>query len=429
MSDNEIDELSKQFYTVLINKREKLDEFLGNIKLNHNILYRMFQNIMKNNKVTVSELLLGLVGPEYNKQKAVYEIPTYEVMILILAIIKYFKIEMMEELMAGSGLFSSLFNKFNKYHNNKLDIIATDGFCQLETIASNLYYPVEKKYILEYLLDDKIEQYNKIYISLWPAINCQKIYFTEFINKIKPQYFILIGQKDIYDDYFNEFMVQGYKMITFTTYQLCYKDSVSNDNNLDDIYHSTMSLFIKDNEKNNQELTNDIMDVVKTLTSLNIFRSSEQKINDKYLLKYFTEQHYIPSEMINNITELEIKELIKYLYEYTASTRKELIPYYLTNMSEFRFWYRLVLDNKIPHLLKTYDKFKEFKDLYENIEIQPFIPSHILELKNNNIIPEWVNNKQEALKCLLLDYSTNDKIWKQSRGHMNNYYNQIFNIN
>ena len=426
LSNEEIVQLSDQLYDALTVTRHTLSNFLEKDPryVTYDVLFRMFQNMQKKYDYRegnmVSDLLLGLIGPEYNKQKAVYEIPTYELLATIFAIITYFDIKSVEELMAGQGLFASLFNKFF-VNKDKLNFNASDGQCQCETSAIGPYYPIEKKYIIEYLLEKKNDKpEEKVYITLWPSTANKNTYLQEFITKIRPQFFILVGQKDIYKEYFKHFAKEKYREITFIPYQLCYKDTVSNSNSLNDIYHSSVTVFINESVKSNlEENSNDIKKLVSSimLDKTSIFRA-EQKIDDKYLLKYFAEERLIPRQIINNtLSDTEIKEFIKYLYEISESKISTNIPEYLTTLTEFKFWYQLHVNHKFPKLLKTYGKFKEFQNIYEKIDLSPFVPSNIMEMKNKNILPIWVNNKQDALKCLILEYSTTvkQKSWKQSQ--------------
>lgn len=447
LSKEEIVQLSDKLYDAFTNNRDQLANFLKtDIRLIlHNNLKELFLEINKKwdhtNGNSITELLLGSIGPECNRQKAIYELPTFELMVTILSISKYFKISTIEEIMAGQGLFGALFDNYFKTANIILNV--TDGMCQCETFGNNPYYPVEKKYIIEYLTEKNDE--NKMFVTLWPNIRTSKIHLNEFINKIKPKIFILVGQKGIYKKHFKLFKKAKYQSLTFVPYQICYRDTITNTNefsSLPDINNSSLTIFIEESIKNDlkdesmkddlKELHNKITSYTnnfRLLDSLEIFRKEEQQITDKYILKFFAEQQLIPNTIITNVSDDEIKELIKCLYNLSISKESVYIPEYLTSLPEFKFWYQLYTTNKFPKLLKTYERFNEFKTYHEKIESSPFIPSSS-EMKNKNVFPYWVNNKQDALKCLVLDYSTEEryKLWKQSRAFMNEYYNGIFNI-
>lgn len=444
LSSEQVSKLADEFYDALTINRDELGNFLKKDPkhITYNNLNQFFIEIQNKhdykNGNLITDLLLGYIGPECNKQKAIYELPTFELMATILSIALYFDIKTIEEIMAGQGLFGLLFEHFFL----KKDIIlnVTDGICQCETSGNNPYFPIEKKYLVEYLIEketsDKDIAKDKLFIALWPNVSIQIRQLKEFIQKIAPQFFILVGQKDMYKLYFKEFKKAKYDEIIFTPYQICFKDTITKDGsdvnaNLPDIYHSTVALFIKENKDNKNEIMDKISALANSFSESPIFRQNITEANDKYILKYFSEQRLIPPLVVQNISDTEIKNIIRYLFDLSKRKKHVSIPKYLISLDEFKFWYQLYKTNKFPKLLKTYERFNEFKNFYEQIDKNNFIPSNVIRLKNKNIIPQWVNNKQDAIKCLILDYSTSDKykLWKESRNLMNNYYNDLFKLN
>jgi hypothetical protein len=427
-SKGTISELSNSLYDALTHQRDKLSTFFeqDSHRLKHVVLMDMFLHIKKTHNYDdgniVSDLMLGTAGLECNKQKAIYEIPTYELMTTIFAIIEYFNVKSVEELMAGQGLFAAL---FTKYFKGEITFNATDGMCQCETFAISTYHPIEKKYIIEYLLE-QTKATAELYITIWPTKEVAKSYVEEFIRKIRPKLFILVGQKDIYKGYFKCLTDERYKQITFIPYQLCYKDTVGGTSKFPDICHSCLTLFVREDIK-------DDIDVIRTTIMSKIggmCRENEQKIDDRYLLRYFNDEQLIP-RIINSIeTDVEIKELMKYLNDISNSKSTVHIPEYLSTLQEFRFWYQLHTTHEYPALIKTYEKFREFKDIYDKVNTMQFTQANVFGMKNRNIFPAWVNNRQEAIKCIILDYSSpvKHKLWKQSKQMMDKYYDELTKI-
>lgn len=448
----ELNKLAEEFYNVLTVNRDQLGNFLKkDIRYTtYKTLSQIFIEIQnKRNYVNgnlVTDLLLGLIGPECNKQKAIYELPTFELMATIFSIAVYLDVKAIEEIMAGQGLFGSLFEHYYvKNNGHDISFNSTDGICQCETSGNNPYYPIEKKYLIEYLIEketgDKQIGKDKIFLALWPNLEISITQFKEFINRIIPEFFILVGQKDMYKDYFKVFKKAKYDELTFTPYQICFKDTITkdgrgSDTNLPDISHSTVTLFTNENIKDNKKEIND--SICALANSFNIkgsepysFRNKGIDETDKYVLKFFSEHQLIPSPVVKDIPDIEIKNIIKYLFDLSKHRKPVSIPDYLISLEEFKFWYQLYKTNRFPKLLKTHERFNEFKTFYEEIDRNNFIPANVIALKNKNILPQWVSNKQDGIKCLILDYSTSDryKLWKQSRDLMNDFYNNLFRPN
>lgn len=442
MSQNteQLSKLAIKFYDVLTVNRDQLASFLleNTSYISYNTLSQLFIEIkkIKNYKDgnIVTDLLLGCIGPECNKQKAIYELPTLELLLLIRSIAIYLGIGAIEEIMAGQGLFSYLFDHL---FTDNIVFNATDGICQCETSGNNPYYPIEKKNIYEYLIEKEIREYThsdkKIYLTLWPDINISESDISEFIIKIKPEVFILVGQKDMYKRYIKEFRKLQYIEYVFTPHQLCFKDIIRDQNS---VLHSTVTLFISSDAtllgtKNKEKISEDICLLANTYKHYDIFREKEMEINDKYILDFFSEQRCIPPNVVRGLSDTDTRYMIECLYY--LSKKKEVIgiPEYLMCLDEFKFWYQLYRTNRFPKLLDIYERFIEFKNIYDELDRNLFTPVNVTSLKNKNVLPQWVNNKQDAIKCLILDYSTSDryKIWKQSRDYMNDFYNKIFKLN
>jgi hypothetical protein len=452
LTDEQISKLADRFYDIITNNRHQLSSVLKEDKVytTYETLSRLFLEINRKYTYTdgniITDLLIGNIGLECNKQKAIYELPTFELMCTIFSIVIYFNVKNIEEIMAGQGLFASLFRHYfiDKNNTNILNFNATDGMCQCETF-SNPYYPIEKKYIVEYLIEKETNggqpnedlDLDKMFIAIWPNMDMHTAQLQEFITEIKPAYFILVGQKGMYKTYSKVLKNSKYEEVTFLPYQICFKDTITEDGSKDgstlpDISHSSVTLFIKDGFKKKEDLCeigNNIKILANSLAlSDDIFRSRELMITDLYVIKFLTEQHMIPPTIVKNISDSEIRDLVVCLYNLSKLRDPVHIPEYLISLGEFKFWYNLHRANKFPKLVKKYNRFKNFMMLYEEIDSTPFIPSNIMIMKDKNIFPQWVSSKHDAIKCLILDYSTGDnyKVWKQSKQIMNEFYNSIF---
>lgn len=446
---NQLEYNATTLFNILQEDRKELTSFLKRSNFSHSDLKMILTYIKKNikklapeqntkcsNGSLIENIFLGNFGLESNKQQAIYELPTLELLTTIHTICCYFKVTKMEEIMAGSGLFSSLFDSFIKNSSEKFPkkIISTDGFYQMETFSLNRYYEVGKKDLLEYVIEEMTKNFvdekkqeskqdsdsNKpffsdtLIITAWPAINIE-YEFTHFIKKVKPPLFILIGQHDLYPKYNMILKKENYHDIILRPLQICFKDSFTdNSNNLPDIWHSLVCVYIKDTKIDENHFINSIQNDVNNRLSKNCFRQ-EQIISDKYILKYLSETGFIPLSVLKNVTDEEIKDIINMIYKLFISKKRFEIPSFIKTIQEFKFWYELFLKNEFPTLITSSASFKNFLKLYKGLQENVDNLNYYVRC---SILPHWVSNKNDAIRCLILDYSTKCKKWKESHAAM-----------
>ena len=443
LSDDDLGLVAEGFYNCLIRERTKLCDYLKTdirYVYYHNLIRIMKYINEKYNKFgqdnLIGDLLMGKVGLECNKQSAIYEVPTLQLIVTVRAILGVFDFcTSVEEIMAGQGLFASLFE-----HYLKLDLKynATDGMCVAETNANFGYFKVEKKNISEYLIekiysiDDKDKKFDKtLFLTIWPTLPTPTMNYVmeEFIKKVNPKIFVLVGQDDVYDSYFKLFENAKFSLIRLSPLQFSFKDyfhplgSVVSHSNVSCFLHPDLGEFCDIGLVGEK-----IVAVAESFEKIGklIFHNDRLLCDDKYVLQNFVNNHIVNSSLVADLDQAEREMLVKCLYNIKNTSK---IPKYVKNIDEFNFWYKMeiVQTNKFPKNITGIQKFNEFKNFYEKLSSEAFL-SIDGEMKDKNIYPFWVKNKEEAIKCLLLDYSTNDKnkSWKSSRSKMNSLYITVF---
>ena len=142
MSENS--KLADELFSILVNDRKKLENFLDKFG-DYDTLYNLLKEIEIKNKDKkiniIRDLLLGEYGYESNRQIALYELPTNNLIEVIIKICKKLDIDKIDELMGGLGLLSKQLSK-----NCDFEINCTDGFRWIQTSSQIKYFDVKKIY-------------------------------------------------------------------------------------------------------------------------------------------------------------------------------------------------------------------------------------------------------------------------------------------
>jgi hypothetical protein len=194
LSDDESISNWKELYNILVSDREQLADFINKYGTYDNLksLIIDIEKYGNNDKnFTFNEILLGYRGYEYNKQKAIYELPTLELIKFIDNLCQLLNINKVEELIAGQGLLSKLLSV-----NTNLIVNATDGYKCIQTSNTNKYYNVNKKLIIEYTLEDNTYD-DTLLIMAFPSKYCIKD-MEKLFDKNKPKQLLLIRYHHMY---------------------------------------------------------------------------------------------------------------------------------------------------------------------------------------------------------------------------------------
>ena len=344
----------------------------------------------------IKKMFLGQIGIESNKQQAIYELPTKELIDAIKFICDYLEIKDIEEIAAGMGLLSCML-KFGL--GESYNVSASDGKRWIETSSSNKYYPVEGKLFLNYCLDSTFSFQNKLLIISW--IPCGDL--TDIFKIIKdknPENIIIIGNmfdQELYSVINSKLNSYNYKKIGIPVKQLCFKDNSLNN------YSKSSFMFVTNNNEFNFE---------KFMLSFKL--KCDNCLNKKYickdndiLLDIIVENFHSYDFLVNAInSDDNSKDIIKEIYY--CIKKKITVPQYFKDLAEFTFWFDRIKDKKMPINIKDYSKFIEYKKLIEKLTED----NGINNLKNKGVLPSWIVDRTQADQYLWLDYSTSNKKWK-----------------
>jgi len=398
---------------ILKKNRKELPNFLqnnGSYKELKECLIKIEEYYQHENMNSIRKLLLGEHGNESNKQQAIYELPTKELIESIHNICKMFNITIIEEMCAGLGLISKMLEL-----NTNLNINTTDSYTWLETINGH-YKNVIKKNILEYISEENTFE-NKLILISW-ITRQQYIYLSKLIEIKKPKYLMIIG--NIYDkDYkiftnkmnnmeYTEYVIP-IKQISYRDY---YKENIYFPNNCN---HSNTTIYIRNSNVSH-------IDIINNIGYINLNKMIRKYTSEMYLQDLCID-NVISKWIYKDLNNLDYVKLGYLIIDISYLLTHGIIPpKYITNYDDFEFFMKIY--NNFPKLINNYSKFKEYKNLIEQLN-----NNGLNLLKNNNIIPNWIDNIEECKMYIWLDFSVTDKKWKINKNKFMNYasyYNFIF---
>lgn len=382
----------------------ELPEFLVKYGYHQNVVNTLREMELENEHTTklsyIHELLLGKIGFEHNKQMAIYELPTIELLDLISKIVSIFDITEIEEVMAGLGLLAKTLELYFAKEDVDCEIKATDGHRWIETSGEPTYFPVEKKLLLQYVIEEETIESNKLFLFSWIGKNClasgqdnQRNDFLLFMEKIEPPIVLLIGNPLLYEPVLAR-LSNDYMYCICKTEQICYRDYFHQDKYVQN--SSTLVLVHKEKM------------CIPTIDELTLLLNCEDidteiHIKPKTNIEVFHDMigHKLLPQWCN---ELDEGQQIKFIQLYKDSEFDE-IPDYIQSLTDYEFVNSLT---NVP-LFSNKLKFQEFKQLYDLISSQT-----LHSLKEKYILPKWIFTREMAKKYVFTDYSTKEKSWKES---------------
>lgn len=411
---------SQELYNILKFERNALPEFLKlNCKYDYlkSLLIKLENdNINKEEKELnlIKALFLGQLGNESNKQRAIYELPTEELMVVIKYICDFLNIKHIEEVAAGQGLLSYM---LKYYLGDDYNVVATDGFRWMETVHNTMYYPVSNKLLLTYCLDN-ISFDDKLLIISWVPENDASD-FWKLLETKSPKNIVIIGCP--YDNHIFDLRIQldnrGYTSVGIPTKQLCYRD-----------YFKYNKYYPKDSSRSSIIFaTNDASNINTMLLNMklkhdNCLCKKITKISDKLILQDIIVNNIGNYYLLDSLEDnMKFKKLLKFIPKLLQISA--IVPTYLRKYKEFVFWSTKIIQNKYPLNISTREKFKEYK---QNIIMLNTNQDAYLDLINQNVIPSWVSNIDDAEKCIWLDFSHSSKKWKESRNIFLVTFNNLY---
>lgn len=411
-------DISDELYITATHEREnfvKLLEKYGDYAT-LNLSLKKIEEKYEDNKKIIKDLLLGNIGYEYNKQNALYELPTKELITSIKKLCNVLNITHVEEIMAGCGLLSKLLQQ-----STELIINPTDGHYSIYTSGMN-FCNVQTKDYLEYVLDETnvFNNVTSLLVSWCPYTLYQSI-FDEVYTRLKPKVIFMISEflnsNLIFIKMKSELERINYRVITFPIKTISYRHSCDD--------RQLRSLMVAIHTSHEIQPTDEEL---ITLLKSECHESYDEDLKSIHILSDLYKIGYGP-KWYSLLDEQSVKKLI-ILLEKIVTHINIHIPEYLSNLDELTFWYNQNLEAKYPIKITTREKFLEYHTLYNKISNS----IEFEELKQKKYFPEWVTVKSIGIKFLYLDYSTNefDKKWKESLNKFNIKYSQMsmpYNLN
>lgn len=422
--------MDNNLYKILKRNRHQLPEFLKQncsydfLKTQLIAIEEKYSKDKNNDGSVIKDLLLGNIGEENNKQKAIYELPTNELLQIIKYICEYLQITQIEEIASGMGLLSHMLN-YVLGNNYKID--ATDGIRWAETSCEQKYYDVKTKLFLNYCIDNNYYLTDKLVIMSWIPQN-EFVDLLQLIEVKKPKYLMIIDDKfsKTYNKLCSRLDFLNYKKVGIPVKQISYKDYWFNNTYLPEtscVCTSTLLFATRD------DINMDTMLLNIKLKLNNCLAFNNSCISDKFIIQDIIHNNYNKKFLINALeNELMIDKIalsIKFLLKKNIK-----IPDYLESVQEYTFWFNKIKNNHYPLNITNRQKFKEYKkyiELIDNSISETQIQNNLNTLRQSGILTQWVFNIIIAKKFIWLEYSTTIKTWKASYNNFITEFNTIRN--
>jgi hypothetical protein len=348
-------------------------------------------------------LFVGYMGNESNKQRAIYELPTEELLIILKYICDFLNIKHVEEIGAGQGLLSHM---LQHHLGDDYTVVASDGRWA-ETSYRHKYYNVIKKLFLSYCLDD-INFDDKLLVISWADKDITDLH--KLLELKTPKNLVIIGySNDNYIFHLREKLKNlGYTGATIPVKQLCYRDYFHNNKYYPDESCVSSLMFMTKNEED-PDILNKLLLNIKLRYS-NCLSKKVGKITDKFILQDIIVNYIGNYYLINS---LDNEERFKKLYKYCLRIMKKstiVIPTYLEKYKEFIFWSVKSIKDKYPLQILSREKFIEYMELINTLDGE----NGLENLKENGYMATWIGNNDDAEKYLWLDFSHKSKKWKET---------------
>lgn len=381
--------------------------------LKENCKYDYLKSLLVNCDIT--NLFLGNIGFECNKQRAIYELPTEELLTILKCICDCLEIKNIEEMAAGQGLLAHM---MQHYFGASYNVTATDGLRWIETSSNKRYYHVENKLFLQYCTENSNVNYDdKLLVISWlPEDDIDD--FVKILKKKNPKNVVIIGCP-FYNHIFHILKPNleqlNYKAINIPIKQIGLYQ-----------YFQSSTIFLT---RSPSETINNVLLNIKLKYPQHLLPKMT-KLSDKNIIREIIKGHTFLNETMDkmemfyndNDNQEKFKKLTKYC---TAIVRNNLtIPDYLKKYSEFCFWIRKATQYKFPTKITTRDKFKEYRQLLHILGEE----DGLNKLKEKGIICNWINDTTDAEKFIWLDYSHSSKKWKESSNSFTRLFNQVYSM-
>lgn len=402
--------MAEQFLHIMERDRDMLPFFLKDngdydtlkdtIQKTEEILQNLYPEKKKFN--WFSKLMLGNTGYESNKQRCLYELPTNELLKTIETVCHELEIPTVENIMVGQGLLSRMLKD-----TTDLTVKSTDGLQWIQTFGkkyvNDVVIKVFTRYLMEYGFDDRL-----LIFSWLPIDTIGEV--KKFIETKKPKYMMFIGE---FGHKISSFKTieetlssQSYHTLLLPVKQLCYQDYFINNKFFpEDCSRSMVMLCIRQDQ--NQEPFDDT--VIKCSCAPFLWDKIVDRYDDSVYIQDLVAKgvlgNYLLTEMENKTSE-QIKEIVK----FCGKIYYNKVPKFIDSYQDAKFYMDMVALRRYPKQITCLEKFKEYKELYNRVNMEGFQALVALQM-----LPPWISSNTEAEMYFYMEFSYSRKKWKVNR--------------
>jgi hypothetical protein len=402
--------LAHKFLKIMLENRKELSNFL--------LKWGQYDNITKiickaeeiySSKHTndkkyplLKNFMLGNMGYLHNSKMAIYELPTLELISLVVTLCNISNTNTVIEMSAGLGLFSKLLSSYydTYYPSGKPVICATDNG-KLDKTSGPYYYPISSIHNKDFI--DSIETRRNGIIMVWPDTESSNHSNINYIlEKSKPTFMMIVGDKYFYK--YDKFAVNP----NYNSYCIDLKLIGHRDNTefFGKFSHSSILLIVKNTLPEVTEDSSFVEYLLKHCDSHFRGPTARGKLTlDSYIIS--------PQELMKELVLIgKMPKLVASFDDPTIySIAKKIkmhgsyfsIPQFVETDDEFYFLLNVYIKTGISPEIKSRDKFIRFEKLYsQTLESNQEGMNNLIAI--GAIPPMLAGDRTGAQKYLIEEY-------------------------
>jgi hypothetical protein len=423
-----------ELYDILSNDRKRLPDFLE--KMGD---YHMLVDLIKKIEAKYpaepdvwKQLMLGKKGGVANAKKALYELPTKELLHVITVLLLIFEIKQVDELACGQGLLSLMLQRSFRKEGTAIRINASDSLTWVQTSDSSTYpeLKIAKKSMYDYYNEidgsraSRFFQDKRAVIVSW-LYNTFEEEFLDLLREGSTYLYIMIGEgigKSCLSTNAQYKIAQlGYKTIQLPVLQLCYNDYfLANKFHSDETCRSMVTLYL------NPHCSYTTESLINACGMTNFAVRVPDCLSEKEIIQDLCVDKLMPI-WVYKLDDEKMKtacRVTNLVYKYRSIFQNARIPDYITDIDELRFWVGKKILKKYPMNIADNATLKTYMNIIKDLH------GNLAKYKEEKKLPAYITDEEKAEQYFWLDYSTSadDKAWKLTLTAFNAKFESVYGI-
>lgn len=363
-----------------------------------------------------------------NLKRALYEMPTKELLHVINFLLLIFNIKEVNELAAGQGLLTTLLQRKFKTDGIDIKISASDSLTWTQTSDTTTYQEtkIQRQSIYDFtneLYDTRRLRFAKKAVIISWIYKTFEEELLDLMREKSTNLYIIIGEgigKSCMSAMTHYKIAQlGYKIIRLPVLQMCYNDYfLANEVHSEDTCRSQVTLITNPN----CTFTSD--ELINFCGISNFAPKFSENLTEKEVIQDLCVDNIIP-RWISKLDETKMKKAcvtVSLVHKYRHIFPEAKVPDWVLNQRELTFWISKKILKKFPVLITDNTTLNTYMNLLENLR------NNLSKYKTEGKLPVWIRTEELAEQYFWIDFSTpdTDKTWKDSEAGFNEKFTLLY---